>query len=67
MRDNSLTTARVQSSPRDPDINDQVNFYLSLKDFAALDRGYRFFRQQDWLGDKAVAIFDRCAKTHSKA
>ena len=29
-----------------------------MHDIAALDRGYRFFRPQDWWGEKSMAVFD---------
>jgi hypothetical protein len=29
-----------------------------MNDIAALDRGYRFFRPQDWWGEKSMAVFD---------
>ena len=29
-----------------------------MKTITSLDRGYRFFRPQDWWGDKAMAVFD---------
>ena len=29
-----------------------------MDDIAKLDRGYRFFRPQDWWGEKSMAVFD---------
>jgi alcohol dehydrogenase (NADP+) len=64
LRDNLLTKATVDSSPFDADNNNQDRsgmIHLSdeeMKEIAALDRGYRFFRPQDWWGDKALAVFD---------
>jgi alcohol dehydrogenase (NADP+) len=64
LRDNLLTKATVASSPLDADNNDQDHsgmIHLSdeeMKEIAGLDRGYRFFRPQDWWGDKAMAVFD---------
>jgi diketogulonate reductase-like aldo/keto reductase len=31
---------------------------VEINSIASLDRGYRFFRPQDWWGDKAMAVFD---------
>jgi alcohol dehydrogenase (NADP+) len=64
LRDNLLTKATVDSSPFDADNNGQDRsgvIHLSneeMKEIAALDRSYRFFRPQDWWGDNALAVFD---------
>lgn len=50
LRENLIATAEAPSS-----------IHLSeeeLAEIASLDRSYRFFRPQDWWGEKAMAVFD---------
>lgn len=58
LSENLLKTATTRATSETTMLHSILLCDDEMAEIATLDRGYRFFRPQDWWGDKAMAVFD---------